>query len=68
MPCNHDALMMSSLLPCCGWIEPQHVLAEVFRRIAQYKMVGSLGLGQTLDSMGGTAIANQGFGADEFQL
>lgn len=45
---------------------PQHVLSEVFRRISQYKM-GSLGLGQTLDSMGQTLPAANQFG-DQFEL
>jgi intraflagellar transport protein 52 len=36
---------------CPSLHDPQHVLSEVFRRIAQYKM-GSLGLGQTLDPLG----------------
>lgn len=52
---------------CVTFYVLQHVLAEVFRRIAQYKMVGSLGLGQTLDAVGGEQLANQ-FGTDDFQL
>ncbi|KAG2452057.1 hypothetical protein HYH02_003093 [Chlamydomonas schloesseri] len=44
----------------------KHVLSEVFRRIAQYKM-GSLGLGQTLDSMGQSMPAANQFG-DQFEL
>ncbi len=44
----------------------QHVLSEVFRRIAQYKM-GSLGLGQTMDSMGNTMPSANQFG-DQFEL
>ncbi|GLC42371.1 hypothetical protein PLESTB_000654100 [Pleodorina starrii] len=44
----------------------KHVLSEVFRRIAQYKM-GSLGLGQTLDGMGQTLPSANQFG-DQFEL
>lgn len=36
-------------------------LAEVFRRIVQWKMVGSLGLGQTMDAMPALPSPNAGF-------
>ena len=45
----------------------KHVLSEVFRRIAQYKM-GSLGLGQTLDSVGETPMPTGGDQFERFEL